>query len=173
MADPNRGRFFGFHVLASVLVLSLDQWTKALVSRHLELHESVAVIPGFFSISHVLNRGAAFSLFADAPPHLARWGLVVFSVLVIAAVLLVLWRAAAEVSKVSIALALILGGATGNLIDRIRLGSVIDFLAFDFGSYHWPDFNIADSAIVIGSCLLVLDVLVAPKKAPASSVDAR
>jgi signal peptidase II len=173
MGGGTHARRFGIHMVGSGLVLALDQWTKFLVSRNLALHDSITIIPGFFSISHVLNRGAAFSLFSDAPPHLARWGLVLFSGAVIAAVVAVLWRLSGKTTPVSIALSLILGGAVGNLIDRVRVGSVIDFLAFDIARYHWPDFNLADSAIVVGSCVLLLDALVSSRKPRTSSVDAR
>ncbi|MBI2682929.1 MAG: signal peptidase II [Acidobacteriales bacterium] len=155
---------FGAHVLGSLLVLAADQLSKNLIERRIPLHETVPVIPDFFSLSHVLNRGAAFSLFAHMDPEYVRGGLIVFSFLVAMAVTVALWRLSAGFSRVSIALSLILGGASGNLLDRIVRGSVVDFLAFQFGSYHWPDFNVADSAIVIGAGLLMLDVVLGERK---------
>ena len=163
MSESSAGTF-RVHLLISFLVLAADQLTKRLIEQRIPLHESLAIVPGFFSLSHVQNRGAAFSLFAHMDPEYVRFGLVTFSILVSAAVAAALWRLSRGYSRVSIALTLILGGATGNLLDRIVRGSVVDFLAFQFGSYHWPDFNVADSAIVIGAGLLMLDVLLGERK---------
>src|SRR4051812_44142804 len=129
------------------------------ISRSIPLHGAVPIIPGFFSLSHVMNRGAAFSLFAESRSQYTTAGLITFSSAVLIGIFVVLWKSAPRFSRVSLALAFIFGGALGNLVDRILLGSVRDFLAFDFGSYHWPDFNMADSFIVTGSLLLVLDVM--------------
>jgi len=147
-------------------IVALDQFSKSIVSSKIELYDSITVIPGFFRISHVMNRGAAFSAFADARYRHTGPALIVFSVIVLAVIVVGLWRATERITFGSFGLALIMGGALGNLLDRVRLGSVIDFLAFDFGSYHWPDFNLADSAIVIGSMLLVLDLFFASRSQP-------
>jgi signal peptidase II len=154
-------RLFGLYLLLGASVLLLDQITKALVAREIPLNDAIPIIPGFFSISHVLNSGAAFSLFADYRAEYARVGLIIFSVIVIGVLGLVLWVSSYRRSRMNLALAFILGGAFGNLVDRLTIGSVVDFLAFRIGSYHWPDFNIADSAIVCGSLLLVVDSLFA------------
>lgn len=140
-------------------VLIMDQVTKLIVARAIPLNESVSVIPGFFRISHVLNRGAAFSLFADARSPLAPIALLLFSAIVMAVISVILVRSKRVINRTNIGLALILGGAMGNFLDRLLMGSVVDFLAFRLGSYHWPDFNLADSGIVIGSGLLLLDVI--------------
>ena len=141
----------------SLAVLALDQLTKALVVRNIPLYGEIVVIPKFFSISHVLNTGAAFSLFAhQARP--ATMALAAFSAIVIVLICVLLWRARVWTLQ-ALSMSLILGGSTGNLIDRVRLRAVVDFLAFDFGSYHWPDFNVADSAIVVGAILLAADAL--------------
>jgi len=133
-------------LLISVVVIALDRWSKLWVSKHIELGQAIPVIPKVFRITHVLNDGAAFSLFADsASPEHVRWGLIAFSTLA------------------ALALALVLGGAVGNDYDRIRFASVVDFLEVHIVHYHWPDFNVADSAIVVGACLLLLDALL-PKK---------
>jgi signal peptidase II len=166
MADTRpRYRIFVRHLLLACVVLALDQASKWIVARSISLNDAIPVIPGFFSISHVLNPGAAFSLFANAPSDYTRAGLIVFSCVVIAVIAFVLWRSSYAYSRMNSALGLILGGAIGNLIDRVTIGSVVDFLAFRLGSYHWPDFNIADSAIVIGSFLLIADTVLSPHKA--------
>ena len=154
-----RTDYRGYYFLTAVVVLLLDQATKALVSRSIPLYDSVPIVPRFFSITHVLNPGAAFSLFAQSSSHYTTGALIVFSMAVLAVVAVALWRSARGFTATSLALSFIMGGALGNLLDRIRLGSVVDFLAFTLGTYHWPDFNVADSAIVLGCLLLVTDVL--------------
>ena len=140
-------------------VILLDRGTKLLVSRHLDMGEAHVVIPHVFRITHVLNTGAAFSAFADtASPETVRYALIAFSIAAVLVVGIMLWRSAASITLSGVALALILGGAVGNLYDRIRLHHVIDFLEVHIAHYHWPDFNIADSAIVVGACLLLLEI---------------
>jgi signal peptidase II len=143
-------------------IFALDQFTKWLVVRNIPLYGEVPVIPTFFSISHHLNPGAAFSLFANTPRP-ATTALAIFSAVVMTLILVLLARAH-TITQQGVAMALVLGGAAGNFLDRVRLKAVVDFLAFDFGSYHWPDFNVADSAIVIGAVLLALDALFAKQK---------
>jgi signal peptidase II len=124
-------------------------------------------------LTHWLNDGAAFSLFADtASPHKVRWALVIFTCVAALAVLVALVRLGSRITLSTVALALILGGALGNVHDRIAYGSVVDFIEVHIFSYHWPDFNVADSAIVTGACLLLLDSLL-PKKHPVSVEAAR
>ena len=147
-----------YFVLAALIVV-LDQASKAIIAAKVPLHTTVTVVPRFFSLSHVLNRGAAFSLFSNLPAEYTRPALISFSAIVLVAVVWTLARISPLRRLLATSLALILGGAAGNLIDRLRLGSVVDFLAFDLGSYHWPDFNLADSAIVIGAFLLIVDSL--------------
>ena len=145
-----------FFVAATVLIM--DQVTKLIVAKSIPLHGSVTVIPGFFRISHVLNPGAAFSMFADIRSPLATIGLLLFSFVVMTVITTILIKAKRVFSRTNVGLSLILGGALGNFLDRLLMGSVVDFLAFRLGSYHWPDFNLADSAIVAGAGLLLLDV---------------
>ena len=153
-------------LLISALVIIGDRVTKALVSTHIEMGDAINVIPGFLRITHWLNEGAAFSLFADsASPNVVRWGLITFSAVAAIAVLIALIRLGNRFSATSIALALVLGGALGNLHDRILYGSVVDFMEVHIFGYHWPDFNVADSSIVIGACLLLLDSLLPRKSA--------
>jgi signal peptidase II len=142
-------------------VLLLDQYTKYLVETRIRLHEVIPVISGFFNLTHVRNPGAAFSLLADAP---ATFRTIFFlSATVIAVVvIIVLLRKTHEWLLVS-GFALIMGGAMGNLIDRVRYGEVVDFIQWYYRSYYWPSFNIADSAITIAVVLLGADMLFAKK----------
>ena len=157
-------------LLLSALIIIADRLTKTLVSSRIALCDAITVVPGFLRITHWLNEGAAFSLFADSTsPNAVRWGLIAFSALAGLAVLIALIRLGSRISLTTIALALVLGGAIGNLHDRIRYGSVVDFIEVHIFGYHWPDFNVADSCIVIGACLLLLDSLL-PHKSETTSV---
>ena len=119
----------------------------------------VVIIDHVFRISHVLNTGAAFSFLADSvSPEAVRYGLIIFSIVAVILVGVMLWRVGREISPTSIGLALIIGGAIGNLYDRIHYHYVIDFLEVTIIRYHWPDFNVADSCIVIGACLLFIEI---------------
>ena len=156
-------------LLISLAVIVGDRITKALVSSRVLMGDAVTVIPGVLRITHWLNEGAAFSLFADsASPNAVRWGLIAFSALAAIAVLIALVRLGSRITFITVALALILGGALGNLHDRVRYGSVVDFIEVHIFGYHWPDFNVADSSIVVGACLLLLDSLL-PKRSQASA----
>jgi len=147
-------------LLISAAIFSADRWTKTWVAEHIAIGNGIPVFPGVLRITHWLNEGAAFSLFADsASPHAVRVALIVFTCVAALAVLVALVRMGNRITLTTIALALILGGALGNVHDRIQYGSVIDFIEVHIFSYHWPDFNVADSAIVTGACLLLLDSL--------------
>jgi signal peptidase II len=147
-------------LLISIAVIALDRWSKTWVGGHIELGHAIPVIPKVFRITHVLNDGAAFSLFADsASPEHVRWALITFSTAAVLAVLIALIKMGRRFTLTTLALALVLGGAIGNDYDRIRFASVVDFLEVHIFSYHWPDFNVADSAIVVGACLLLLDAI--------------
>lgn len=158
-----------FVIALSVVIL--DRITKKVIGDKLGLHESIPVIPGFFRITHVENRGAAFGLFADSPSQWKIAVLVLFSIVALAIVVAMLWRNSHSMNTTAIALSLILGGALGNLWDRLVSGKVVDFLLFYIRQYQWPAFNVADSAIVIGAGLLVLEILFA--KSPASKKPAQ
>ncbi|MGB8524020.1 MAG: signal peptidase II [Candidatus Acidiferrales bacterium] len=148
----------GWLLLLSLLVVAADRWTKWFAARRIELGDHFTVIAHVFAISHVENPGAAFSLFDNSSsPGRVRWMLLVFSLLAAVAVLVALIKIGRKLSATTIALALILGGALGNAYDRVRFGYVIDFLEVHIIHYHWPDFNVADSAIVVGGILLLLD----------------
>jgi signal peptidase II len=144
----------------SALIILADRITKTWVAAHVRMGTVIPVIPRFLAISHWTNDGAAFSLFADsASPHLVRRVLIGFTLAAAMAVLIALVRLGDRITLTTVALALILGGALGNAHDRILYGSVVDFIQVHIFSYHWPDFNIADSSVVTGACLLLLDSL--------------
>jgi signal peptidase II len=140
------------------LILLLDQITKFYVDSSMRLHESIPVIQGLFSITHVRNPGAAFGFLADASPLFRAIFFVAVTVLAIFLVLHYIWKSRDEEPRLTFALSLILSGAVGNLIDRVRLGEVIDFLDVYIGSYHWPAFNVADSAISVGAVILFVEL---------------
>jgi signal peptidase II len=143
----------------SALVVILDRITKRIVSQQLPNGQAHTVIPGIFRISDVHNTGAAFSMFAEnASPATVRNILIAFSAIAVVVLSGMLWRVGRHLTITSIALALILGGAFGNLYDRIVYHYVIDFLEVHIVHYHWPDFNLADSCIVIGACLLLIEI---------------
>jgi len=147
------------HFLLALFVVLLDRWTKRLVAAHIALYTHIQVIPGFFRITHTENTGAAFSLFADSPSHWKTAMLISFSVVAMIVVSVLLWKQSRALTMTGIALSLILGGAVGNLWDRVASGRVVDFLLFYVKSYQWPVFNLADSAIVVGASLLVLEII--------------
>lgn len=139
----------------SGLVLSLDAWTKALALRHLDLHQPVPVIDGLLNWTLVYNPGAAFSFLSDA----SGWQRWFFAALAVGISALLAWwlhRTPRGDWKQAAPYALVIGGAIGNLIDRLIHGHVIDFIDFYLGARHWPAFNIADSAIVAGAIGIAL-----------------
>ena len=149
------------HFLLALLIVLLDRWTKRLVAAHIAMYSHIQIIPGFFRLTHTENTGAAFSLFADSPSHWKTALLIGFSVVAMIIVSAMLWKQARALTITGIALSLILGGAVGNLWDRVASGRVVDFLLFYFKQYQWPVFNLADSAIVVGAALLVIEILFA------------
>ena len=157
-----------FGVIAP-LILVLDRLTKSIIETRVGFWDHHMVIPGLFSIIHTQNRGAAFSLLADSSDAIRSLVLIGLSSAVAVTVAVMLWRSLSpedsQSNFIRIALALVLGGAVGNLYDRIFHGSVTDFLLFYWRDYSFPVFNVADSAITVGACLLLLDFLIAGKKA--------
>jgi signal peptidase II len=145
-------------LLISGLVILVDRLSKNWIVHRIRPGYDIPIIPGVFRLSHVLNTGAAFSLMENWPPNAVRIGLIAFSVVAAILVFTLLWRTGRALTLTSVALALILGGALGNLYDRIRFHHVVDFLAVRIYHYNWPDFNVADSCIVIGACLLLLEI---------------
>jgi signal peptidase II len=146
-------------ILVSGIVVLADQITKQIIMASLALHESIVVIGNFFNITHVLNPGGAFGFFATQSDMVRK---LVFLVLSSVVALFILWfykRVAGTHVFLSWGLALIFGGAVGNLIDRFRFGHVVDFLDFYIGTAHWPAFNVADSAISVGMAVLIYHVV--------------
>ena len=154
-----------FHFLMAFFVVAVDRLAKLAVERQIPLHDGIQIIPGFFRLTHLENRGAAFGLFADSPSRWTVAALVLFSLMALVVVSMLLWKNSQTVSTTGIGLSFILGGAIGNLWDRLTAGHVTDFLLFYVGQYQWPAFNVADSAIVIGAGLLVYEIVFT--KAPA------
>jgi signal peptidase II len=146
----------------AALTLALDQITKLLVMAKLAPYQDVISLTSFFNLVHVHNTGAAFSLFADQPGWQRGFFMVVG--LVASALMIYLMRQTRGRALFSLSLALILGGALGNVIDRALYGHVIDFLDFHLAGWHWPAFNVADSGITVGAVLLVLDSFRKPAK---------
>ncbi len=147
-----------YFFLIAVAVLVLDRIAKTVVSDNIALHDSITIIPGLFSLTHVENSGAAFGLFAESDFHWKIGALVLFSIIALIIVAVILWRHSHALTTTTIGLSLILGGATGNLWDRMLTGHVVDFLDFHVSGYYWPAFNVADSAIVVGAILLVAEI---------------
>jgi len=150
-------------VAGSVVVL--DQVTKIYMDTAFHLHESLPVIPDFFSLTYVRNPGAAFGLFAGQSSFFRTAFFSVVSLVALSFLALMVYQAPKDDRWQIVALSLLLGGAMGNIIDRIQLGEVIDFLDFYIGTYHWPAFNVADSAITIGVTLLMLHLYMDKKNA--------
>jgi len=143
-------------LLLTPLVLVIDQLTKVYIDRSMKLYQSIPVVDGLFSITYLRNKGAAFSFLADASWRLPFFILV--SIIAVVAILVAFGKLRDDQRLASVSLSLILSGAVGNLIDRVRLGEVIDFLDVYWRSHHWPAFNVADSAICVGVALLAIDM---------------
>jgi signal peptidase II len=143
------------HLLIALAVLVFDRLTKWLVIRNIALDDTISIIPGLFRLTHLENTGAAFSLFAESPSPFKSVLLVTISVAALIIVAMLLWMRRGDFNAATLALSLIMGGALGNLWDRLTDGKVTDFLDFYIGVHHWPPFNVADSAIVVGALLLL------------------
>ncbi len=140
-------------------VTAVDQATKAVVAAVIDRYRTITVIPGFFNLTHITNPGGAFGFLASQGTAVRNIFFFTISWLAILLVLYFFWRTPRSHRILSAAFAMILGGAIGNMIDRVRLGSVIDFLDFYVGKYHWPAFNVADSAITVGMFIFVFHLL--------------
>lgn len=147
-----------FYLIALAVIL-LDRVTKLAIVQTLRLGQGFPVIPGFFDIVFVLNPGAAFGFLATLSEQIRNPLFIVISVVAVILIIFYHTRYLRSHRLVSLALGLVLGGAVGNLIDRLRYGMVVDFLDVHVGPYHWPAFNVADSAISIGVSLMILDML--------------
>ena len=145
-------------------ILLVDQWTKYIVQERLPLYRRVEVIHGFFNLTHVRNTGGAFGIFGGERGGLGSLLFVVISFIAIGCILFFFIKIKEDEKTFYLSFSLIFAGAIGNLIDRLRYGEVIDFLDFYLSSYHWPAFNIADSAICVGIGLMALELLILDKK---------
>jgi signal peptidase II len=146
----------------SSIVLLLDQATKLYIDRAMDLHTSVTVVNNFFNITYLRNKGAAFSFLANFSYRLPFF--ILISVVAVVVILVVFQRLRPDQRFTSVSLALIFSGALGNLIDRVRLGEVIDFLDAHWYDLHWPAFNVADSAICVGVALLAIDMIIEERR---------
>ena len=155
---------------AFLIVLVLDLATKIAIDMHLSYADRIPVIPGFFYLTHVRNTGAAFGLFSDAPKVYRLVFFISVSFVAVGIIISFFRKLSPGDRLAALALGLILGGAVGNLIDRIFRQEVVDFLHFRlWRGYSWPDFNVADSAIVVGVGLLVLELLASEGEQRSSS----
>jgi len=159
---------WGTMFLPALVVIVLDQLTKAIVIGRMQLHQSISVVDGLFSFTYVRNTGAAFGIFAG---HFAEFRVPMLLAIALLALVVLLWfvrGVPADRRLVIAACGGVLGGAVGNMIDRAIYGEVIDFLDVYVGSYHWPTFNVADCGITIGVIVLTLDALRQPAVAESS-----
>jgi len=140
-------------------ILILDQVTKALILAHLPLGGSIPVIRGFFDLTHVHNPGGAFGFLAGMSAEIRSLLFIAVSLVAAGLILYFYWQTPLGQRFLSVGLALIFGGAVGNLVDRMRFGIVVDFLDVYAGTLHWPAFNVADSAITVGVCIFAYHIL--------------
>jgi signal peptidase II len=157
------------YLLASIIVFLLDQITKKIVTQGMMEHESITVIPDFLNITYIHNRGAVFGLGSSVTSPYLSWGLSILSVVSLAVILVYFLRLNVRNSKMYFGLALVLGGALGNLYDRLSYGYVIDFIDMHWFEHHWPFFNVADMSICVGVGLLLISMSVKPEESPAAN----
>jgi len=150
-------------LVVTALVLVLDQVTKLYIDRSMVLHSSIKVIENFFSITYLRNKGAAFGILANSAYRLPFF--IFVSALALCIIFVVIMKLREDQRLALYSLSLIFSGALGNLIDRIRLGEVIDFLDAHWYNHHWPAFNVADSAICVGVFLLAIDMFLDERRA--------
>jgi len=161
MTSPVPGR--SAYLWIAGVIVALDQVTKALVDDFMTLHESRTIVEGLVRLTYVQNRGAAFGILSEAGLPYQSLMFSVVSLLALLAIALYAWRMPVQSRLPQTALAMVMGGAVGNLLDRARLGYVIDYVDMYWGPHHWPAFNVADSAITVGVALLVIDILRNPE----------
>ncbi|MDI7259447.1 MAG: signal peptidase II [Thermodesulfobacteriota bacterium] len=150
--------------ITGFVILLLDQYTKYEAQKRIHLHQTIKVIDGFFNLTHLRNPGGAFGIFGGERGGFGSLFFTAVPLVAIGAILYLFYKLKENERPLSLSLSLVLSGAIGNLIDRFRYGEVVDFLDFYLFSYHWPAFNIADSAITIGIGLMVLELLFHDKK---------
>jgi signal peptidase II len=147
--------FFG----SAMTILFLDQVSKWLISNHLEPHQILSVIPGLFNLVLVENRGMAFGILSQTRSGFSFYFLIATTIVAIGVILFFFYWIKRDQTWLTVGLSLILGGAMGNLVDRVRFGYVVDFLDFFLKGYHWPAFNIADSAVSAGTFWLFISIM--------------
>jgi signal peptidase II len=148
----NRKRIYPVIILALV---SIDQLTKALIARSILFQSSKSIIPGFFNLTHIRNRGAIFGFFSHSESRILFIFLTLVSLVALGLVIYYFFKTPSSQRFMKISLSVILAGALGNLIDRVFRGYVIDFLDFHIKNWHWPSFNVADACITVGAFLLI------------------
>ncbi len=149
---------FGLLALVTLVVMALDQWTKWLTLAYIPEHRPIPVIPGFFDLVNVRNRGAAFGFLNRSDIEWQFWLFLGATVVAVAAIIALIRSMRADDRRLVLGLGLVMGGALGNLVDRVRFRAVIDFLDFYIGAWHWPAFNVADVAICLGALLACLSL---------------
>jgi signal peptidase II len=149
-----------WYLIITALVLAFDQYTKYWVSIRLREGDEIDIIPGFFKLSYTENPGIAFGMLNNGD---VKWLLVAISVAAVSVVLFYMMRTPSSNTLLLWSLALLAAGICGNLIDRVRMGRVIDFILLYYKSYQWPVFNIADMAITIGAALMAIELFLAPQ----------
>jgi signal peptidase II len=158
------------YLFISVIVFLLDQLTKKIVSEGMVQHESIEILPNLLNITYINNRGAVFGLGSNVSSPYLSWLLSLLSILSLVVILVYFLRVSATNPKLYAGLALVLGGALGNLFDRLKNGFVVDFIDLHWFNYHWPYFNVADSAICIGVGLLLLFMSIRAEVVPKESI---
>ncbi|MBM4307299.1 MAG: signal peptidase II [Deltaproteobacteria bacterium] len=151
-------------LICVVFIVALDQYTKYEVQQRIHLHQSIKVINGFFNLTHLRNTGGAFGILGGQKGGISSLFFLILPLAAVGIILYLIYKLKEHERILSLSLSLILSGAIGNLIDRIRYREVVDFLDFYLFSYHWPAFNIADSAITIGIGLMILELLIHDRK---------
>jgi len=156
-------------LIVFLVVIALDQSTKLMIQQTLPLHKTVEIIPGFFNLIHVRNTGGAFGIFGGEKGPVGSVLFVVASLIAVGILVVLFLRVKEHEKTLAFSLALLLSGAIGNLLDRLSYGEVIDFLDFHVSLYHWPAFNVADSAISIGIGLMALELLIKEHEKPSKN----
>jgi signal peptidase II len=164
MKDESKNRAISIKyiilLVVTILIIGMDQWTKSLVLQHFRLGETWPIFSNFFNLTYVQNKGAAFGLLSQADPAFRIPFFIIVPVVALSSIAFVFRKISEKDIKLATALSLVISGAIGNLIDRLTLGFVVDFLDFHWKwGYHFPAFNVADSAICIGVGLIMLDMM--------------
>jgi signal peptidase II len=157
-SDSKYGQYTKLAVISGLVVI-IDQITKILILKNLPLYHSITIIPGFFNITHIHNPGGAFGFMAHQDSSLRNFLFILLASIAVCFIFYFYKSTNRTHPFLASGFALILGGAIGNLIDRIRFGKVVDFLDFYVHNYHWPAFNVADSAITVGVTIFIFHLL--------------